>query len=358
MPVEWPRTVVMSTEVPLDTINGVNNALKNLFPLFTQKGIDVLIHSPHPKKGFKLPLYPGVRFALGFPSLFNEITDNKRDVAVHAWAPFTLGFWLLDWADENHIPRVASFNTNIPKFLESYFTSFRYLNSITKFAWFFFKSVHNMAQINLAPSDSVGIQMKEKRFKNVKTWTRGVDTELFNPEKRNDELRQKLTDGHPEKSIILYVGRLAKEKNLERIQLLISSLPQAQFVIVGDGPIKADLENKFAFKNVKFTGFLEGEELAEIYASSEIFLTPSFASGLPVVCFDAPGIKELVRESGAGFLAKYDDWEELRDNLLKLLNSQEIRKDFGLLGRNYSKTMSWEKRFQELLDFYRLLKKK
>ncbi len=372
---EWPKTIVMSTELPypevphLNNINGVNNALNHVLPLLKNAGKEILLYSPSSQKGFSLPGYPGEKVALGFPALFNEIKDEKKGIVVHAWAQALLGPWLLDWANANNIPSVASFNTNVPVYLESYTTLLpKTLSLLTKFAWFFYESIHNMADLNLAPSESIAVQMKEHHFKNVKTWGRGVDEKLFNPNKWNQEVRTKLTNGHPEKPIILYVGRLAKEKNLEVLDMVIKAQQQAEFVIVGDGPRRKYLETLLAYPNVHFTGSLVGEELAEIYASSDIFISPSlsegfsntfleaFASGLPVIGFDASGMRELVKESGNGFLAAPNNWEELNQNISLLLANPELRSDYGSKGRKYALTMSWEKRFQELLEFYRSLR--
>ncbi|MBI4226332.1 glycosyltransferase family 1 protein [Candidatus Roizmanbacteria bacterium] len=358
----WPNKVLMTTELPTGRADGVSNLITHLGPQFVNAGIEVILVQPHPKKGFSLPGYADAKVAFGFPAYYHQFNEQRVDV-VHALAPALLGMWALDWAAEHNTPRVASFNTNIPEYMLYYRLS--YLRGI---AWFLYRCVHNSANLNLAPSQSVAEQMTAHGIKHVEVWGRGVDSKLFNPDKRSEKWRAKLTNGRPTSPVVLYVGRLAGEKNLEILEPTIATLPEAQFVFVGGGPRRKDLEKIFAFPNVTFTGYLFGEELASTYASADIFIFPSLTEGFPnsvlealssglcVVGFDAPGVREIIGDSGAGLLARPNDIESLKDNLFRLISDSSLRSFLGTKGREYALTRTWQNCFARLLDYYRSLR--
>ncbi len=161
--IEWPRRMVISTELQLDHINGVNNALNHLIPLFKNAGIGMLIFSPSPTKGMKLPFYSNARIGiLDWGRLGEEFRDIKPDVAL-AFAPAIQGTVLLDWAEMNNIPRAASFSTNIPGYTKSYGLAF-----MEKFVRTIYREIHNQAQLNLVGTESTAKTMRQDGFRNVK----------------------------------------------------------------------------------------------------------------------------------------------------------------------------------------------
>src|SRR5690606_14467929 len=162
--------------------------------------------------------------------------------------------------------------------------------------------LHGRADRTLAPSSWATAELRARGVPRVHRWARGVDTRRFDPAKRDDALRARLAPGG--ELLVGYVGRLAPEKQVERIAAL-ESLPSARLVVVGGGPSEERL--RAALPGAAFLGFREGEELARIYASLDVFVhtgpsetfcqavQEALASGLPVVAPDAGGPRDLVR---------------------------------------------------------------
>lgn len=148
----------------------------------------------------------------------------------------------------------------------------------------------------------------------MRLWKRGVDPELFGPHRSSETMRLRLSGGEPEKRLLLYVGRLAAEKEIERLRDLLTASSGFRLAVVGDGPHRPELEAYFAGTGTVFTGFLHGTELAEAYASSDVFAFPSatetlglvlleaMASGLPVIAAASAPTREQVAEGTTGFL--------------------------------------------------------
>jgi len=360
---EFPRSIVVSSEFQLEHIDGINNALNHILPLFSKAGIDVLLYSGSPTKGIKNPFYPNARMGLlTWGGLNEEFRDMKPDLAL-AFAPALAGLVLLDWAEINSIPRAAAFNTNIPRYAKSYGLGF-----LEKPLWKYYKHIHAIAQVNLAASKSTVQMLRQKGFRNVEFWGRGVNDQ-FDPSKRDLDFRRKVTNGSDQIPLITYVGRLGKEKGLVSLIPFIQNIPFAHFVIVGDGPDRKRLEKLLKKPNVTFTGFLQGEDLAKAYASADIFLTPStseiasttiieaFKSGLPVVAFESEATTDIPNETKAILLSKPGDLTGMENNLLRLLQNDQLRKELGVDAHTYAKKQTWDKSFDQLMVHLQSLKK-
>jgi sulfoquinovosyltransferase len=137
-------------------------------------------------------------------------------------------------------------------------------------------------------------------------------TEVFPP--KIDGITNRLTGGRPDRPVVLYAGRISPERQLGRMVEVHDALPEVQVAFVGDGPARAELEERLGGERASFLGFLRGEELAEAFASADVFLMPSttetlgfvvleaMASGLPVVAARAGGIPDLVDSGVDGLL--------------------------------------------------------
>jgi glycosyltransferase involved in cell wall biosynthesis len=197
-------------------------------------------------------------------------------------------------------------------------------------------------------------QLARHGFNNLTVVGRGVDTDRFHPARQSQSLRDQFVG--PNAPLLLHVGRLAEEKNvqlaLRAFKALRAELPQARMVVVGDGPQRAKLERRYP--DVHFVGMQHGETLARYYASADLFLFPSLsdtfgnvvpealASGLPVVAFDAGAAAELVRDSGAGLVVAPDSPQDFISATCTLASRHQYLALMRKRARAVAMTISWE----------------
>jgi glycosyltransferase involved in cell wall biosynthesis len=235
--------------------------------------------------------------------------------------------------------------------------------------WRYFRLIHNLADLTLAPSNFTAEEITEKGFHNIKVWSRGVDTERFSPAKRSQAWRVRFTDGYPGTPVLLYVGRLAKEKRIHLLYEVITNLPEACLVIVGDGPARSELETLFANTNTIFTGYLNGEDLAHAYASADVFVFPganetfgnvvleAMASGLPVIAPKSGGVVDFVRDGETGYLFAPDDMVSLLYTTRLLVQYPTITRRMGKAGWAFAQQRNWSTVMDELVEHYQVLLK-
>ncbi|WP_425482035.1 glycosyltransferase [Cytobacillus depressus] len=200
----------------------------------------------------------------------------------------------------------------------------------------------------------------------MEMWSRGVDCELFHPFYDKLVVRKKYQIR--KKYILIYVGRLAPEKDVHTLLEIAKALPShinenLQWLIVGDGPSRDQLQNE-ALENMKFTGFLQGKELAEIYAAADLFVFPSptetfdnvvlesLASGTPVIGANSGGVKCMIQEGITGRLCPPGNIPQFTQAIVELLYNHSLRSQMGAEGRKYALTQRWDTIFEQLLQSY------
>src|SRR5215217_6062093 len=267
--------------------------------------------------GIPFPPYPEVRLCPPNPRIGRALNRFRPDL-IHAVNPFVLGPGGAFYARRNGVPLVASYHTNVAAYARFY--GFGFLENATKH-WL--RTWHNSARLNLCTSEATRDYLWREGIKWLRLWPQGVDARLFNPGRATKEWRAKLSGGHPEKKILLYVGRLAPEKGIERLKTALKVAPDARLAIVGKGPAREYLEKKFADTPTVFTGLLTGDDLANAYASADLFVFPSttetlgiamieaLSSGLPVVAAHSGGAHEVVLKGENGLFYEPDSDREL-----------------------------------------------
>jgi len=294
-----------------------------------------------------------------------ELLEFKPDL-IHLATPVTLGAIGIFYSDLYKIPCLATFHTDLAAYAPMYQVPYmeEIINQVTKL-------IYSRAARVLAPSQSSKHQLENVGLKDVGVFGRGVDSVLFKPEKRNKKALLKY--GLSESRITLvYVGRLADEKSIPELVEAFNSLAEnheIQLLMVGDGPIKTTLEKSLEISDghYAFTGIKKGEELAELYASSDIFAFPSrtetfgqvvqeaMASGLPAVGYDSPGVRDLIKNDETGLLVVNKDEVEFKEALKKLIDSEELRLKFGKNARELAEANSWSAILDSLIDEYKNL---
>ena len=261
-------------------------------------------------------------------------------------------------ARRHKVPLVCSYHTNVAVYANYYRLSFmiNFTRNVTRF-------VHNQAQVNLCTSEATKDYLLQEGIKRVRVWPQGVDSGRFGPEHATEEWRERLTGGYPEERLLIYVGRLGAEKNIEILKSVFD-VPNTRLAIVGDGPARNELEGSFSGTPTIFTGILKGEDLAHAYATGDVFLFPSttetlgmamieaLASGLPVIAARSGASHEVVDEGETGLLYEPESGEDLASCVRKLSEDDDLRREMGVKARAVAEERNWESSTQALRGYY------
>lgn len=363
--------VSIVTESFLPNVNGVTNSVLRVLEHLRRGGHDAMVVAPGPVGGQQAPDtvlgYPvhhvpaimvpkisSLPVGLPQPWITGVVRDFDPDV-VHLASPFLLGAGGLGAALRLDVPSVAVFQTDVAGFASSYG-----LGLAEKAAWMWTRRLHSSASRTLAPSTESVRALREHRVPRVHRWARGVDLDRFSPSRRSGSLREGWApDGQ---LIVGFVGRLAPEKHVERLAVL-SGRKDVRLVVVGDGPERARLQRMMP--DAVFTGQLGGNELADVYASLDVFVHPgehetfcqavqeALASGIPVIGPDAGGPRDLIAHCRTGYLLAVPQFAELLPVAVESLRSPEVRQQFGRAARKSVLRRTWPAVCDELLGHYR-----
>lgn len=363
--------IALVTENFLPKLDGVTRTLAMLLEHLRARGHAALVLGPRgaPRRyagariygapGLPLPFYPELRALLPSPGLERRLARFRPDI-IHVAEPMLLGAMGVVWAQRLGVPLISSYHTN----LAAYCSYFR-LGMLETPVWAYRRMLHNACDATLCPSPSTARELRSQGFERVDLWPRGVDATLFHPARRSLTWRRTIA-GAEQRPIALYVGRLSHEKNLAVLIETWNALRgmDAHLVVVGDGPARGDLERALAGPSVTFTGYLHGETLAEVYASSDVFAFPSqtetfgqvaleaMASGVAVLGFDADGVRDLVRDGETGLLAPCGEQAAFTQMFSTLMAEPQLRARMGLRARAAAEQRTWAGVMDGLLDEY------
>ena len=364
-----PRRVALFTETFLPRVDGIVNTLCWTLRGLVEAGCEPLVVAPRGNtallpgvqvigaSSMPFPLYPEVRLALMGPGIGQQLDRFQPDV-IHLVGPVVNGVGGLLYAQRRGIPVLASFHTNLARYTHHYS-----LGWLEAWVWRALRTVHNRCALTLCPSHALLRDLRGRGFERLRYWSRGVDTTHFSPDRASRAWRQKL--GVPDgTTLLLYVGRLAREKRVAHLAPVLRGLRRVHLAIVGDGPARAELEQTFAGLPVTFTGYLRGEALATAYASSDLFVFPSdseafgnvvleaMASGLPVVAAAAGGVEDLVEHGSTGHLFAPTSIADLEACIRQELEDPAARRRHGQAGRAAAEARTWSRQQRLLLTHY------
>jgi len=374
--------IAIITENFLPKLDGVTRTLARLLEYLQENQHQALLLGPDSgmehyagadivgTAGVPLPFYPELKFNFFRPLFMRRLIDFDPDI-IHLVDPIFLGTVGLGTAKLMKKPVVSSFHTNVPAYC-GYFG----FPQLTKPMWSYYRALHSQCALTFCPSPSMAAMLQKHGFQNLRIWSRGVDTSLFRPERRNQELRDSWLTGRDRSvniTVILYVGRVSWEKNLRLLTQAYKGMDHehCHLVIVGDGPALKEVQHEVASLPVTFTGYLKGEQLARAYASADIFAFPSttetfgqvvleaMASGLPVVGIYAEGVCDLVQHERTGLLLDADGLDEdaqahgYLTHLQRLVHNAPERLAMGQAALKAASQRSWSEAMASLLDGYR-----
>ena len=363
--------IAFFTETFLPKVDGIVTRLTRTVEHLVSGGDEVLVFCPEGAPShfagarvigvpaMPLPLYPELKLALPRPAVSDALDSFGPDL-VHVVNPAVLGLGGIWLARSRDLPLVASYHTHLPKYLEHYG-----MGMLEPLLWELLKAAHNQAQLNLCTSTAMVEELSERGIQHTALWQRGVDTDLFHPGQARPELRRRLLGDHADSdSLLLYVGRLSAEKQIERLRPLLDHLPGARLALVGDGPHRQQLERAFAGTPTTFVGYLGGADLAGAYASADAFLFPSstetlglvlleaMAAGCPVVAARSGGIPDIVTDGVNGCLFDPADPNGLLEASRRLLADRDGRDQLRRHARAEAERWGWASATQQLRGYY------
>jgi len=273
-------------------------------PFLDEAGIDVL-----ELRGGALPRYPGLRFGLPAGRTLRRHWSKQRPDAVYVATEGPLGWSAMRAARQLGIPLSSGFHTRFDNYASHYGVGL-----LTPLVRGYLRRFHQRAAATLVPTDALARELHAMGITHARLLRRAVDTQLFHPNRRDEALRASWgVDAVT--PVMLYVGRIAPEKNLElavqAFRAIRQQVPRARYVWVGDGPARAALQA--AHPDFIFAGVQRGEALARHYASADLFPFPSLsetfgnviiealAAGLPVVAYAEGAAREHLADGVNGY---------------------------------------------------------
>jgi len=365
-PTHTALKIAVVTETYPPDINGVAHTLSKIVLGLRERGHVVWLVRPRQQagqtadhttnfeevlvRGMPIPFYKQLRMGLPAKRELLKLWTRQRPDVVHIATEGPLGWSALQAARKLKLPVSTDFRTNFHAYSQHY-----------GLAWLsgailaYMKKFHNSAHATMVPTANLAHELGRKGFKGLHVVPRGVETQLFSPTKRDAALRAQW-GVQGDSPVMLYVGRIAVEKNLQLViktyQAAKQLLPGLRLVMVGDGPMRAELEQA-QDKGIIFAGFRTGEDLARHYASADVFVFASktetfgnvtleaMASGLAVVAFDHAAAGDIIRNGVNGMLADPESEPSFVMAAQSLLNAPENLRAIGLRAAATAAGMGW-----------------
>jgi glycosyltransferase involved in cell wall biosynthesis len=316
--------VLIATDAWHPQVNGVVRTLTSLAANARKLGVDITFLTPEGFPSMPVPTYPNLRLALPSPRGIARRIEAARPDAIHIATEGSIGYLVRRYCINRGLPFTTSYTTRFPEYISA--------RAPIPERWIYalLRRFHAAATVTMVSTPSLMAEFAERGFKNLGMWTRGVDTDLFKPERAIDL-------GLP-RPIFACVGRIAVEKNLEAFLSL--DLPGSK-IVIGQGPQEAELRRRFP--DAKFLGLLDEKVLPAYLAGSDVFVFPSktdtfgvvqleaLACGVPVAAYPVPGPRDVVGQDPVGVLH-----EDLRAACMGALHvSRQACRAFAL-------SRSWE----------------
>jgi glycosyltransferase involved in cell wall biosynthesis len=291
------------------------------------------------------------RLPIAIPARVRRDLEEFKPNVVHVSSPDIVGHRAVSWARRHKIAAVASVHTRFETYLAYY-----HLEWLEPEVRAILRRFYHRCEVVMAPAESTAAILRAQRMnRDIAIWTRGIDREQFNPERRDMEWRraQGIAD---DELVIAFLGRIVMEKGLdvfaESILGLIDRGVRHRVLVIGEGPARSWFEEQLP--DAIFTGQLTGTDLARALASADVLFNPSIteafgnvtleamACQLPVVAAQATGATNLVRNGITGTLCDAGETTEFVDALEAYARDPDLRRRHGEGGLAIAKTMDWD----------------
>lgn len=363
------KRVAIFAEAFLPKVDGVSKTAYLTMHYLKQTGREVIVFAPDiaphnigdvrvvPLPSLGIPQAPETRIAFPHPAISAHLDDFKPDL-IHLFSPAIMSVSGMIAARQLNIPVIANYQTDIPGYANAYG-----LSIFSQMARDWLRYIHNGCHLTLAPSQWTMDELKRWGYRRLRRWGRGVNSNRFNPNRASPEWRARLLNGRPPDSLLcIYVGRIANEK---RIDLLLETArtPGVALTIIGDGALRGDLERLFEGTGTHFTGYLFGDDLANAFASADVFMftganetfgqvvQEAMASGLPAIVINQGGVQDIVEDGVTGYICP-PDGEAFARAAQTLLENDTLRREMAAAARAQMEARPWEAIMAQLESHY------
>lgn len=362
--------VAFFAEILIDDFDGAARTMFQLIHRIPHQQFEFLFicgNGPETIGGFEclripkmhLPINPNYTMAL--PMLVGRRLKQKlaafQPDVIHIATPSPLGNFAVKYANKHQIPAITIYHTHFISYIDYYLKRAPFLIGPVKARVAASQSAfYNKCQKIYVPTTVMAQELSNMgvQQKGMKIWKRGIDTELFHPQKRNTAAMQKLCGNN--RPVVLFASRLVWEKNLETLiriyEKMQTNAEPYNLVVAGDGAAMTDAQKRMP--KAIFTGAVPHNELAVLYASADVFLFTSIsetygnvvmeamASGAPCVIAKGGGSQELVQHETNGYLCAPVDEDEYISRINELMQQPELRRQMGEKGRAFSLLNNWD----------------
>ncbi len=345
--------------------DGANQALNRLVGFLLRQGAQVRIYSPTVENpafeptgelvsvpAFSIPTRAEYRVPMALTRRLRSDLVKFAPNVIHVASPDIVAHRAISWARNNGIPAVASVHTRFETYMQYY--NLHWLEPVIRAI---LRRFYRRCDAIVVPAESTAAILRAQRMNSdISIWTRGVDREQFNPERRDPEWRRLHGIGDNELAIV-FLGRIVMEKGLDVFAEAIAALEARnvphRVLAIGEGPARAWFAERLP--GAIFTGQLTGADLARAVASGDVLLNPSMteafgnvtleamACGLPVVAAVATGTTNLVRDGETGTLVEPLDADAYADALEAYARDPDLRRAHGEAGLAFAQTMDWDR---------------
>lgn len=287
----------------------------------------------------------------------HRILDEFRPDVIHISTPSLLGVFGMNYATERHIPILSIYHTHFISYMRYYFKKAPFLiKPAESLIASIYKRFYNKCDLVYVPTHFMIKELVDYGISVdlLKQWHRGLDTHLFNPDRKDTSYIKGITgNGKP---CILYASRIVWEKNIETLFEIYDEAKTQQldinFIVAGTGVAEADAKERM--RDAFFVGYLNHNELGKLYASTDIFIFPSISETYGNVVVEATacgcipviarggGSQALVDDGKTGFLCEPNDAKSYIEKIKLLLGNKTLQEKMRNEGRKYISRLSWE----------------
>ncbi|XJS10100.1 glycosyltransferase family 4 protein [Aerococcaceae bacterium WGS1372] len=361
--------IAIVTETFVPATDGICTRLANFVVCLKEMGHEVIVISPDlgisdykgiPVYGLEtisFPLYGSRPWGLPSRKVRTIFSQFKPDV-IHAVNPVSLGTSAVHYANKMRIPLITSYHTHLPNYLDHYNISL-----LKPLLWDYIRYWHTKSDLNITVSKSLMDELNAIQIPTDYVLPRGIDIEGRHPKYFDQELYDELTFHDDNNKLLVYIGRLAVEKDIDQLRAILDERDDICLTIVGDGPDRERLEEVFQGTKTTFRGFKHGEELSKAFATADAFVFPStsetfglviseaMVSGLLVIAANSAPTLEQIEHLKTGVIYEANNTESLLE-ALKVIDNPLMMQSIALQARSEAMNYTWNNATMSLLDFY------